>query len=226
MLSSASLGCKMIQRLRSDQPQQPSGNSVPETRSSPSSGLTDSDSAVTAGADPRQELINSSKKFLDLPYFSADLDGEGTGAVNAKVQYQAPDRYRITTSLPSGNSSVEMVMIGKDTYMRIGSKWQTMPGAGAGSQMRSMIDVFNEKNFELLKEVKYVGEDSVNGTTAYKYTYDSNLPTGGSPFTSTVWIGKSSGLPMKIYVEYRSGSLKNVTVNYDTDTGVSIEKPE
>jgi hypothetical protein len=30
---------------------------------------------------------------------------------------------------------------------------------------------------------------------------------------------------MKIYVEYTNGSLKNMTVKYDTETKVTIEPP-
>ena len=51
-------------------------------------------------------------------------------------------------------------------------------------------------------------------------------PKGGYPFTSKIWVGKDSGLPMRIVVEYQNGVLKTMTVNYDTETPVTIEAPK
>ena len=39
-----------------------------------------------------------------------------------------------------------------------------------------------------------------------------------------MWIGKANGLPMKIVVDYTNGVLKQMTVNYDTETPVTIER--
>jgi hypothetical protein len=40
-----------------------------------------------------------------------------------------------------------------------------------------------------------------------------------------MWVGKSSGLLMKLYAEYSNGMLKNMTINYDTESPVTIEAP-
>jgi hypothetical protein len=38
-------------------------------------------------------------------------------------------------------------------------------------------------------------------------------------------VGEDTGVPLKIYVEYDNGTLKNMTVNYDTETKVTIDPP-
>jgi hypothetical protein len=40
-----------------------------------------------------------------------------------------------------------------------------------------------------------------------------------------MWVSKDTGVPMKIYAEYPNGKLKNMTINYDTETPVTIEAP-
>jgi len=76
-----------------------------------------------------------------------------------------------------------------------------------------------------LSDVKFEGEDKVDGKPALAYSYKNVTPVGNYPFTAKIWISKETGVPMKTYVEYTNGMLKNMTVNYDTETKVVIEPP-
>ena len=40
-----------------------------------------------------------------------------------------------------------------------------------------------------------------------------------------MWVSNDTGVPMKIYAEYPNGALKHMTVNYDTESKVTIEPP-
>ena len=76
-----------------------------------------------------------------------------------------------------------------------------------------------------LTDVKFEGDDTVDGKPALVYSYGNVTPVDNYPFTSKTWVNKSTGLPMKLYVEYSNGILKHMTVNYDTESPVTIEPP-
>lgn len=151
------------------------------------------------------------------------MDGVGTGEIHSKVEYAAPDRFHITY-LGGTGGGMEMIMIGKQMYMKAGGKWMKSP-VNTGESIPNLRDSFTEDGLKSLNDVKFVGEDTVDGKPAYVYSYKSATPKGEYPFTSKIWVGKSSGLPLKIDVTYDNGALKQMTVNYDTETPVTIDAP-
>ena len=76
-----------------------------------------------------------------------------------------------------------------------------------------------------LSDVKFEGEESVNGTPALKYSYKQVTVVGNFPKKQTIWVSKSSGLPIKSYVEYSGGPIKTLSTTFDTETPVKIELP-
>ena len=176
----------------------------------------------SAGADPKAEVIDASRKFIGLPFFTAKMEGEGQTPLRSEVSYFAPDRYHIKY-LGGTGAGMEMIMIGNDTYMKTGEKWTKMPGNGTA--MPTLRDSFTEEGLKSLSDVKYEGTDSVDGKSANVYSYKNVTPKGEYPFTSKIWIAQDSGVPMKIVVDYTNGTLKQMRVNYDTETPVTIEPP-
>ena len=176
----------------------------------------------SAGADPKAEVIDASTKFIALPFFTANMEGQGQTPLKSQVSYVAPDRYHIKY-LGGTGAGMEMIMIGKDSYMKTGGKWSKMPGTGTA--IPTLRDSFTEEGLKSLSDVKYDGTDSVDGKTANVYSYKNVTPKGEYPFTSKIWIRQDSGVPVKIVVDYTNGTLKQMTVNYDTETPVTIEPP-
>jgi hypothetical protein len=187
------------------------------------SGGTTSNGTATGGLDPREDVVQASKKFIALPAFSAKMEGVGQTEIKSQVDYVAPDRYRIKYLAGTG-AGMEMIMIGNQTYMKTGDKWNKMP-ASPNSSTPTLRDSFTEEGLKSLTDVKYEGDDSVDGKPAAVYSYKNVTPVGNYPFSSKIWIGKQTGLPMKIFVEYSNGVLKHMTVNYDTESPVTIEAP-
>jgi len=179
-------------------------------------------SSSTGGSDPKADIVAASKKFIDLPAFSAKMEGQGQSEIKSQVDYVAPDRYHVTY-LGGTGAGMEMIMIGNQTYMKVAGKWTKMPGNAKA--IPTLRDSFTEEGLKTLSDVKFEGDDSVNGKPALLYSYKNVTPVGNYPFSSKIWIGKDTGLPMKIYVEYSNGMLKNMTVNYDTESPVTIEAP-
>ena len=96
---------------------------------------------------------------------------------------------------------------------------------GDAKSIPNLRDSFTEEGLKTLTDVKFESEDSLDGKPALVYSYKNQTIVGRYPFTSKIWIGKDTGIPMKIFVEYSNGMLKNMTVNYDTETPVTIEAP-
>lgn len=177
---------------------------------------------ATASADPRADVVEASKKFLDLPYFTANMEGMGQTQIKSRVEYAAPDRFHVTY-LGGTGAGLEMIWIGRDSYTSRDGKWSKMPGSNAS--IPTLRDSFTEEGLKTLTDVTFEGEDSVDGKPALVYGYKNVTPSGNYPFTSKIWISQDKGVPMKINVEYTNGTLKNMTVNYDTETKVTIEPP-
>ena len=210
LLAFAVLGCKLP-------------GAIKDLANGGTGGGNPSHGTATGGADPREDVVQASKKFIALPAFSAKMDGVGQGEIKSQVDYVAPDRFHIKY-LAGNASGMEMIIIGNQTYMKTGDKWSKLPASG-NSSMPTLRDSFTEEGLKSLSDVKYEGEDSVDGKPAAVYSYKNVTPVGNYPFTSKIWIGKESGLPMKLFVEYANGTLKNMTVNYDAESPVTIEAP-
>jgi outer membrane lipoprotein-sorting protein len=180
--------------------------------------------SATGGSDPKADVIAASKKFVELKSFSAKMEGIGQTEIKQQVDYVAPDRYHVMYQ--GGNAAgMELIYIGNDSYMKTGGgKWAKMPGGNAAA-IPNLRDSFTEAGLKTLTEVKFEGEDTANGKPALVYTYKNQTIVGNNPFSSKIWIGKESGLPVKIVVDYFNGMLKQMTVNYDTDSPVTIEAP-
>jgi outer membrane lipoprotein-sorting protein len=179
---------------------------------------------ATGGSDPKEDIIQASKKFIALPAFSAKMEGVGQTEIKSQVDYVAPDRYHISY-LGGTGAGLEMIMIGNQSYMKSGGKWSKFPGGESNSKIPTLRDSFTEEGLKTLTDVKFEGDDTIDGKPALVYSYKNVTPVGDYPFTSKIWVGKDTGVPIKIFVEYTNGVLKHMTVNYDTDSPVTIEAP-
>jgi outer membrane lipoprotein-sorting protein len=87
--------------------------------------------------------------------------------------------------------------------------------------------MFDDEGLKRLQDVKYVGDETLNGRPAHVYSYhstqtDSTVPY---PFTSKIWVGTADGLPQKIEVTYDGGDLKTMIITYDYDKSIDIKPP-
>ncbi|MEK7856656.1 MAG: hypothetical protein AAB288_11240, partial [Acidobacteriota bacterium] len=107
----------------------------------------------------------------------------------------------------------------------MGSKWQKM-SLPLDSTISDMRSAFNKEGMKWFSDVKYTGDDTVDGKPAYVYTYHNKGPGAGvGENDSKVWIAKGDGLPIKIEAIYKTGNLKSMKIEYDYETPVVIEPP-
>jgi hypothetical protein len=216
LLLIATLGCGLANRF---------ANVATNTSTSNSSTQQSGDSVSPTG-DPKQDVIQASKKFLDLPQFSAKMDGQGKTALRMDLEYQAPDRFHMTGYDAGTHAPREMIWIGKDMYVQNGGRWQKIPNA-VGTSMPNLKKYFDQEGLKSLKDVKFDGDETLDGKLMRVYSYrndqvNTNMPF---PFTSKIWVGSADGLPHKIEVTYEQGDLKTMTVDYDYDKNVDIQPP-
>lgn len=197
----------------------PAANAAP----APGKPAVTSGAKIAAGADPREEIIAASKKFLALDHFTANSLISGESEITMKLQYQAPDRFHANMTM-GGDGEREFVMIGKDNYVKLAGSWKKFP-VTEGNDAMSMRDLFTEKGLKSLTDVIYEGEDTVEGKAAYRYSYKNVTDVEKFPFTSRIWIDSVSGVPLKLVVEYEKGVVKHLTTMYDTSTPVTVEIP-
>ena len=204
LLTAVSLGCKLSSVL-------------------PGGGAGSGSGSSGGGSDPKADVIEASRKFIALPAFSAKMEGMGQTEIKSQVDYVAPDRYHVMY-LGGTGAGMEMIMIGNQSFMKAGGKWSKMPGDG-NSSIPTLRDSFTEEGLKTLDDVKFEGDDTANGKPASVYTYKNVTPKGAYPFSAKIWIDKDKGVPIKVVVDYTNGVLKQMTVNYDTESPVTIEEP-
>jgi len=84
--------------------------------------LTGSSKGSTGGSDPRADVVAASKKFIELPFLTANMEGQGTTEIKSQVQYAAPDRYHVKY-LGGTGAGMELIWIGNDSYRNTNGTW-------------------------------------------------------------------------------------------------------
>ena len=219
ILLAVALGCSRITEMANT-----SSGSANSSNSNTETFNADGPAAPASGefapsSDPKSDIEKMAERFLSVGSFRATMNGDGKMPMKNDLEFVPPDRYRIKT----GNG-MEMIIIGKTSYMKLGDQWQKMP-MPLDSTISDMRSAFNKEGMKWFSDVKHEGDDSVNGKEAYVYTYHGKGPDNVGESDSKLWVAKSDGLPLKIEAKYRSGNLKSMTIEYDYDTPVTIEPP-
>lgn len=223
LIAAFTLGCGLMDRFSKS-----GTNTASSKTSSPdSSTSTPASDAAPPSGDPKADVVAASKKFLDLPQFTAKMNGQAaTGNMTMDLEYQAPDRFHMSGTDPSTHNRTEMIMIGKDMYIQGGGRWMRMPNS-TGQALPNLRQYFDEKGLTTLQDVRYVGDETLDGRPMHIYSYhnsqtNANMPL---PFSSKIWVGSADGLPHKIEVTYEQGQMKTMTITYDFEKPVDIKPP-
>lgn len=208
----------------------PGGEGV--TTTAGDGGKAGSAAVISSSDDPLNVMTRAMRAQLDAKSYRANMDSSTSNGTTSKliVEYAAPDRYRLVTDTQSGGKSFgrEIIIIGKDTYMKAsGGQWMKSP-----VDMGSMISSFRDPKVldELTKgaEIKFVGPDMLDGKPMLVYTYTLNNPAGVNlKSVAKSWIAVSDGLPRKTETDGEFGGIKSKTIatmsDYNGD--IKIEPP-
>jgi hypothetical protein len=193
-----------------------SGNSaVPDKPSS-----TSTQPSSNAREDIRSALTN----LLAAKSFRAHLTNNGKHFMD--LEYAAPDRFHLTgedsgRQFPPG----EMILIGRDTYVKADGKWQrSPPGMSFGDQVARLGRPDVTQEMAKYIEVSYVGTDSLDGAPMLVYQYKKNEDQG-QPTSGRIWIGSTDHLPYRFEYQGKGVNGDDMIVNYDYPSDIKIEPP-
>jgi hypothetical protein len=186
-----------------------------------SSGSNGATNAVpsTVRENPAGDIETMADKFLAEKSFRAKMRGTGDKDVKTDLEFVAPDRFRIKTG-----PGLETIVIGKDVYLSMGDSFQKLPGAMDGS-IPDLRATFNKEGRKWFSDVRFVGEETVNGKASLVYEYKNKGEGSLGENDSKIWVAKDDGLPQKIESRYKKGNLKTMVIEYEYDPNIKIEVP-
>jgi hypothetical protein len=221
-------GCSLVQ------PKSGSGNSTSSKADGVASPSGDSSSRVATSfspsSDARKDVIDALRKLNSAyPYrltetTSAAASGQTGPESTRVVEFAAADRSHMKwTGGPSGD--IEAISIGDKHYWFSNGKWTegTMP-----SMIGHRGEDFANKLAEMVKEVKYLGPETVNGTACFAYTGTFETVMAGQKWLgiAKVWIGTADGLPHQSDSEYKVANYGGKShLVYEYNANIKVEPP-
>lgn len=197
------------------------------------SGSSQPTSAFSPSNNPRKDLGDALEKLNSaFPYrltetTSASAPGQPDVQYGVRVvEFASADRHHAKwKSGPLGDT--EVITIGDKEYTYINGKW-IEGGAKSLSQREQAGRRFREKMASAIKDVQYLGAETVNGVSCYAYSYTMEMDVSGQKWSGTgkAWVGASDGLPHQLDSEMTVSSYhqkSHITYQYDVD--FKIEKP-
>jgi hypothetical protein len=165
------------------------------------------------------DLKNVAKRLNEVDAFQMKADSIGDEPTHMELEFVSPDRYHMK------RPEYEAIIIGRDMYLNHNGTWrknqrQIDRPIGAGR------DFLNEEVIKQISEVKLENDETVNGQEAFVYRIRGATPESTATYQSKVWVGKGTGLPIKIESEFSDGPVTKMTAAYAYSPDVPIETPE
>lgn len=142
--------------------------------------------ALPAVAAPKDELHAAHVRFLAMKSFKAEIDTT-TGKTNAKssVEFQAPDRYRITN-----NGQLPNLIIGNTMYMKINGSHMQVPVPGLKDMLAQFRNPDMLKQLEANTAIESLGVETLGNQAARKYRYTTRKPMVSN---NIMWVSMVNG---------------------------------
>ncbi len=204
------------------------GNSA--TSSDGSSSSSKMTTAFSPSNDARKDLGDALRRLKTAyPYrlsetTSAMANGQTAMPESTRVvEFAAADRSHMKwTGGPGGD--VEAISIGDKHYWYSDGKWT----AGQLPNRTDRGADFVNKLAEMVKEVKYLGPETINGVACYTYSFTIETIMAGQNYTGAgkVWIGAADGLPHQSDSEFNFANYQNKShLVYEYNADIKVEKP-
>ena len=205
----------------------------PAANSAPSGNSTSHGTAFTPSSDAGKDLRGALERLnTAYPYrLTENASGNATGheipSGTRVVEFAAADRFHAKwTNGPVGNT--EVITIGDKQYTRLNNgNWTEGSPAGL-AQRQGMEKRMREMLASAVKDVKYIGTDTISGLPCHQYTYTMDMDVSGQKWVGTgkAWIGSSDGLLHQLDSEMTVSSYKQKShITYEYNVDFKVEKP-
>jgi hypothetical protein len=221
-------GCSLVQ------PKSGSGNSSSSKDGSVASSSGDSSSRAATSFSPtgdaRKDVrdallkLNTAYPYRLTETTTATASGQTTPETTRIVEFAAANRSHMKwTGGPAGN--IEAISIGDKHYWFSNGKWTegTVP-----SMLGPRGEDFAKKLAEMVREVRYIGPETVNGMSCFAYTGTFETVMAGQTWSGTakVWIGAADGLLHQSDSEFKAANYGGKShLVYEYDANIKVEPP-
>jgi hypothetical protein len=196
--------------------------------STPSAGSNSSSASAPfkPSSDARKDLGEALHKLSNaFPYRVTETTTTSAGSQAAGnettrvLDFAAADRYRVKLSDGKGGD-LELITIGDKNYSKEDGKWTEEHNAQKQNQR---VDL--EKNLaDAIKDVTYVGPETVNGVSCFVYNY--TIQMAGYAGTGKTYVRASDGLPLQSDSEFKYQNVESKShVGYEYNADVKVEAP-
>lgn len=206
----------------------PAGNSASPTGNSSSHGT-----AFTPSSDARKDLREALERLNTAYPYRLTESSSGTGGGHEvsggtrMVEFAAADRSHAKwTNGPLGDT--EVITIGDKQYSKLNNGNWTVGSPAGLAQRQGMEKRMRELIASAVKDVQYIGTDTLNGVPCHAYTYTMEMDVTGQKWAGTgkAWIGSSDGLPHQLDSEMTVNSYKQKShITYEYNVDFKVEKP-
>ncbi len=182
---------------------------------------------VVRADDARAELLGLWGKMFtarDLAFSATIATTDKKGRVmQSEMRANWPNRFHMKSA------ETEFIIIGDNTWMRPeGQNWMKFP-----MNMSKIIDAYKPEAMKAATEgttnVRQLGDESINGHDCKVFAYDFDTKVMGirSKGSSTVYLDKTSGYPVRAESEGEAmGQRSKTVVDYTYDAGIRVVAPE
>ena len=101
-------------------------------------------------------------------------------------------------------------------------------GLNPSSRRMNRGENLAKKLAEMVKEVKYVGPETINGVVCHAYSFKAETTMTGlsDAGTGKLWLGAADGLPHQSDSEFKVAAYKNKShIVYEYSGDIKVEKP-
>jgi hypothetical protein len=186
-------------------------------------------SAFSPSSDARKDLRDAFERLNGAyPYRLTETMTDLANSQNTLpggirvVEFAAADRSHMKWTRPD-SGDVETISIGNKHYWYSNGKWTE-----GTSQVPYQGADFAKKVAETIKEVKYVGPGTVNGSPCHLYTctFDGSMAGQSWNGTGKIWIGAHDGLPHQSDSDIKFGNYAGKShIVYEYGVNIKVEPP-
>lgn len=142
--------------------------------------------ALPAISAPKDDVHAAYTRFLASKSFKATINyTTGKYQSNSVVEFQAPDRYRITSQGQPAN-----LIIGGNMYMNINGRSMKVPVPSLKAMLAQYRNPDVLKDLEAGVVVESMGNEILDKQATRKYRYNISKPQASS---NIVWVSVTSG---------------------------------
>ena len=225
-LALLALGASLLAGCNLGQMKGGPGNSSSSSKGSSSSSNGDNPAQITSfspSSDARKDVMDALRRLnTAYPY---RLTETTSGAESTRVvEFAAADRSHMKwTGGPGGD--IEAISIGDRHYWFSNGKWTE---GRIPSMLGYQGEDFANKLADMVREVKYVGRETVNGISCYAYTGTFETTMAGQKWSGSakLWIGADDGLIHQSDSEWNASTYGNRSHTvYEYNVSIKVEPP-